>query len=481
MKKSEIIFGLLRIPIDFTMVMLGFLAGYTIRLQGDFIPSKYYQFNPEEFPPINEYTQLSATFAVMLVFIFAIFGLYKLKNTDRNLREIKNILIYALVWTLMLMSYFFVMRELFFSRLVLVFSVILSIVFIIFARSILNAIKTALLKKGVGQRNVLLLGGNKITKSLAKQLLKEPTYKIVGFLTRKSSQIDGLKKLGTIKDLAKIVRKYKVEELIQTNQTLSELEDHDILAFCQENHLEYRFVPNILAVERSNIEIEPIAGLPLIHLKPTSLDGWGKVYKRSFDILSSSLGLIILSPIFALTALAIKIDSKGPILFSKLDDGSPANRIGQRGKAFKFYKFRTMTANTHSQRYNQLAKQNIRSGGPLVKIKDDPRITKLGKFLRRYDIDEWPQLWNILKGDMSLVGPRPHLPEEVEKYEKHHRFLLTIKPGMTGISQTSGRSDLDFETEARLDTYYIKQWSPILDFKIILKTIIVILKGHSAE
>ena len=132
-------------------------------------------------------------------------------------------------------------------------------------------------------------------------------------------------------------------------------------------------------------------------------------------------------------------------------------------------------------RYGELANKNHRKGSPLVKIKNDPRVTRLGRLLRKTSIDELPQLWNVLVGNMSLVGPRPHLPEEVEKYERHHKFLLTIKPGITGLSQISGRSDLGFEEEASLDSYYIKHWSPLLDVKILFKTIFVVLGGHAAD
>ena len=139
-----------------------------------------------------------------------------------------------------------------------------------------------------------------------------------------------------------------------------------------------------------------------------------------------------------------------------------------------------MRDGTHGLRYSKLAEQNARKG-PLVKIKNDPRITRFGQLLRKTSIDELPQLWNVFKGEMSLVGPRPHLPEEVANYENHQRFLLTIKPGITGLSQISGRSNLDFEEEVRLDSYYIKHWSPFLDLKIMLKTLFVVLGGHAAD
>lgn len=482
MKRSEILFGLLRIPMDFAMVLLGFTIGYQLRLKGDFIPKlRLDRLDFNHLPAPDEFLTLVLIFASLLIVVFTFFGLYQFKNTQGFLHELRKVTTYFGVWLLLIMAYFFITREVFFSRLVLGFGAGFTLLFILLARGLLQGIKMLLLKAKIGRRRILLIGTNNISQKLADRIKKDPSYTLIGYLSEGKRQLKGLKKLGTLSDLASVVHAHNVEEVLQASQELTGIQDHEILEFCQEHHLDYHFVPDILDVERSNVEIYPIGDIPLIHLKPTSLDGWGKVLKRSFDLFGSFFGLILLSPLFVLVALAIKLDSPGPVLFTRLDDGSPACRIGQYGKAFKFYKFRTMKNKTHNQRYTNLAKQNIRGEGPLVKIKDDPRITRLGGLLRRLDIDELPQLWNVFKGEMSLVGPRPHLPEEVAKYEKHHKFLLTIKPGMTGLSQIKGRSDLDFESEVRLDTFYIKHWSLLLDLKILLGTLAVIFRGHSAE
>jgi len=179
--------------------------------------------------------------------------------------------------------------------------------------------------------------------------------------------------------------------------------------------------------------------------------------------------------------LMIKIDTKGPIFFTRKDDDSPLYRVGQGGKLFHYLKFRSMIDRSDSLRYTELADRNLRKDGPMVKIQDDPRITRVGKFIRRYSIDELPELFLVFKGDMSLIGPRPHLPEEVAKYEHHHKKVLTIKPGMTGMAQISGRSDLTFEEEVKLDTYYIENWSMFLDFSILLKTPMAVFGYRKAE
>ena len=163
------------------------------------------------------------------------------------------------------------------------------------------------------------------------------------------------------------------------------------------------------------------------------------------------------------------------------DDGSPVYRVGQGGKLFHYFKFRSMVPGTDSLRYDELAEKNLRNDGPMVKIKDDPRVTRVGNFIRRWSVDELAELFLVLKGEMSLVGPRPHLPEEVAKYERHHKKVLTVKPGITGLAQISGRSDLTFEEEVKLDTYYVENWSVLLDLAILMRTPWAVVRGRKAE
>jgi lipopolysaccharide/colanic/teichoic acid biosynthesis glycosyltransferase len=251
--------------------------------------------------------------------------------------------------------------------------------------------------------------------------------------------------------------------------------------FTDENHITFRYAADLLDAKVLKTEVIEIAGVPIVEIIKTPLEGWGRITKRIFDVIGSFLIIVLLSPILITTALLVKIDSKGPIFFYKKDDDSLLFRVGQGGRLFNYLKFRSMTPKTDSLRYTELANKNIRTDGPMVKIKDDPRITRAGRFIRRWSIDELPELFLVFKGDMSLVGPRPHLPEEVAKYEHHHKKVLTIKPGMTGMAQISGRSDLAFEEEVKLDTYYIENWSLLLDLSILLRTPTAIFKGRQTE
>ena len=206
-----------------------------------------------------------------------------------------------------------------------------------------------------------------------------------------------------------------------------------------------------------------------MEVQGTPLDGWRRVYKRIFDFILAILFLIVLSPVFIIIAVIIKINSKGPV-FVKL------TRVGSKGKKFVMYKFRSMVKDAHKMKA-EIMSYNERSDGPLFKMKDDPRITKVGKFLRRASLDELPQLFNVLKGNMSLVGPRPHEPAEVNKYQRGYKKLLFIKPGITGMAQVSGRANLVFAEEAKLDIFYIENWSIFLDLIILLKTPVAVIKG----
>ncbi len=477
MKRFEIFFGVIKVPIDFIMTVLAFLAAYQLRLVTEPIQGIAKPIDYSVLPTIKEYLFFSLAAASVLIIINAIAKAYTLKTTSKFSKEFKKVLSSWTLWAMFMISYFFLTRTFPFSRLAIVYSWGLTLTFILIGRVLIKIIQNGFLKAGIGKRKIVFIGDNKITKELVKVLKNDITYKIIGLIdsTQNNSKI---KNLGKISQLEYIIKKHQIDEVIQTKTDLTIAQSEDILGLCDLHHINYRFVPDLIEVRRANIFIETIGQVPVINLKPTPLDGWGKVAKRILDLLGAGFGLILLSPILLITTIAIKLDSKGPILFTKLDNGQPVKRVGQHGKLFKFYKFRSMRPNTHNLRYNELQDKNTRTEGPLIKIKDDPRVTRVGKFIRKYSIDELPQLWNVLIGNMSLVGPRPHLPEEVAHYQDHHRFVLTIKPGLTGIPQTSGRSDLNFEDEVKLDRYYIENWSIPLDLKIIVKTIGVIVKGH---
>ena len=251
--------------------------------------------------------------------------------------------------------------------------------------------------------------------------------------------------------------------------------------------LSFSFIPNLFEVQRNVIELQSFRGIPMISLKNTPLDGWGRVVKRLLDIIVSSICIIITLPIAIAIAIAIKINDPGPVLYT-------AKRVGRK-KAFDFYKFRSMyTHLSVGEKYGSLeAYQALKDlleksseedrNGPLYKIKNDPRVTPVGRFLRRTKLDEIPQFWNVLKGDMSMVGHRPHFPDQVEIYKRGNERIFTIKPGIFGLTQLAQISwpTLPFEEEIKLDTYYIENWSLKLDLIILFRSFIALFTKRSND
>lgn len=479
MKPLEILFGVLRIPIDFLLTIAAFFLAYQIRLTTDLIPGIQLPVSASTFPEYNEYLMIATTSALLLVGIFAFSGLYRLKRQESLHKQISKIFASSVIWLFTIITYYFLIRTFPFSRLALFQSWFIAFLLISIGRTLLQFLQRKLYRKGVAQTRVLLIGAGEITEELLDNFFQSPEYLCVGYLDNNDQNLTDIKYLGRFEELDNIIVKHKIEKIIQCKEHPGASLEGTLLEYCREHQLEYSFIPTQLEMQRTNIDIETYHGIPVITLKPTPLDGWGRVIKRGFDFAGALTLTAILSPVILICAILIKLDDpKGTIIFKYLDDRSRVKRVGQKGRPFHFYKFRTMKPNTHNMRYTELAHLNTRQGTPMVKIKTDPRITKIGKFLRKTSLDELPQLFNVLKGEMSLVGPRPHLPEEVATYKKHHKFVLTVKPGITGIAQVSGRSDLDFEQEVKLDTYYIENWSLLQDIKILLKTIQVVFKRY---
>jgi exopolysaccharide biosynthesis polyprenyl glycosylphosphotransferase len=245
----------------------------------------------------------------------------------------------------------------------------------------------------------------------------------------------------------------------------------DILELCERLGVRARTVPDLFQLSLNRVDVEDLGGVPVIGLKAASIKGANLLVKRAMDVAIGCAMLLVAAPIMALVALAIKLDSPGPVIFRQ-------RRVGARGQEFVVFKFRSMRAGADEEKEQLLEFNEMQ--GPLFKMRADPRTTRLGRFLRRSSLDELPQLFNVLRGDMSMVGPRPHTAAEVAQYQNWQRQVLETPPGMTGLAQVSGRSQLSFDEQCLLDIYYIENWSPALDVKILLRTVPKALSGEGA-
>ncbi|MGB0971969.1 MAG: sugar transferase, partial [Mycobacterium sp.] len=230
--------------------------------------------------------------------------------------------------------------------------------------------------------------------------------------------------------------------------------------------------PGVVDIAGPRLQMRPVCGLPLIHVEKPQYHGAKKFQKRCFDVAFSGAALLFGLPILLAVALAVKLTSKGPVFYRQ-------ERVGLDGRAFEMIKFRTMVDGAHKM-VDELAALNNSEGGVLFKLRQDPRVTPVGKVLRKYSIDELPQFINVLKRDMSVVGPRPPLAKEVRSYDDHARRRLLVRPGITGLWQVSGRSDLSWEDSVRLDMFYVENWSMVADLLIALKTVKEMLRPSGA-
>lgn len=291
-------------------------------------------------------------------------------------------------------------------------------------------------------------------------------YTVVGVL---GDPYPGMKHLGAIADLGVVARTYHVNDVFCFSSELNYEQESNIIRCIKNLGIKYRYLSHLSEYNHQNADIQIIGDTPIVEIRSTRMSLWGRVYKRLFDVCFSLLALVILFPFFVVIACMIVMDSPGnPLYISR--------RVGKNGRIFHLIKFRSMSLDADEKKQDILQK-NQRMDGPLFKIDNDPRITKIGAWMRKYSIDELPNFFNVLLGEMSVIGPRPHLPEEVEQYSEDERRVLTFKPGVTGMAQVNGRHSNTFAREVELDIFYIEHWNLLLDLKIFFKTVRALSKG----
>jgi len=357
------------------------------------------------------------------------------------------------------------------SRAVVVGTLILVMIFLSMRRLAYRMLLKSRFSKGIGTRNVLIVGSGSEARALRSQLqsARHLGYTFRGYISspdalpvRNSPDV-----VGCFEELFDCVRRRFVDEIFITSRCNAELLE-ELLLEARNRGITIRMVPDLYDGLAWTTPVEYIGQFPTLPIYRTAEPEIGMAMKRGFDIVFSTLVLLLLSPVLLAIAIAVKLDSKGPVFYG-------SERIGKKASTFRCFKFRTMVPDADKRRL-ELMKQNERAG-ILFKMAEDPRITRVGKFLRKYSLDELPQFFNVLIGDMSVVGPRPPIASEVRQYKLSHLRRLDVTPGITGLWQVQGRQDPSFESYISLDVTYIENWNIWLDFKIIVRTIGVMLAG----
>lgn len=413
------------------------------------------------------------------ILIFALLGLYNSRVYDQRFTELGRLFVGTFIGILFVISYSYVFNiSIFPARLVTVYGFGLAFVLVFIFRTLARGTRRQLFSYGIGINNVLIVGDTAIAHELVAGLSDTEVsgYRIVGVIggtKHPHKSKDGLMIFENFDQARKALRKEQLHTIVQTELYADPEENDTILTYAQENHIAYRFVPGNSELFVGNIEVGLFQSVPVIAVHQTALIGWGRVVKRIVDIIIGGIMLIIASPFMLLIAIGIKLTSRGPVFFRQ-------NRLTRFNHKFKVFKFRSNKIEFNGldpeRAFAKMGKPELikeyRENGDF--LQNDPRITPFGRFLRRTSLDELPQLINVVRGDLSLVGPRALVPQELDLYAKRHA-ILSVKSGMTGLAQVSGRRHISYEERRKLDLYYVQNWSFTGDLVILIKTIWIVL------
>lgn len=472
---ASLIYRIILVFGDFLTLVAAFSVAYIIRVQYD--PRPLIQQIPAD-------TYLASILLVLplWVIIHGAIGLYSKAVFENRFAELGKLVLGSILGILAVVGYDFVINnKLFPARLVVVYGFLLGLGFLVIFRNLARLIRSILFSYGVGITNLLVVGNGKTGKGVLEQFADTKSgYRIIGIIGEPQKDFPDIPSFETLGQARNKLKLGNIHSIIQTKPYRDEEKNSEVLTFAQENHIEFRFLPAASELYSGNIEVELFREIPAITVHQTALIGWGRIVKRIFDFVFGLILLIITSPLMLLVVILEKLmHPREKVLFKQ-------TRLTQFNKPFTVYKFRS-----NKPEYNglspeeaftkmnrpELIKQYRANGDFLEK---DPRISFFGRFLRKTSIDELPQLFNVIKGDISLVGPRALVPEELEQYrQKHH--ILSVKSGMTGLAQVSGRLNISFEERRRLDMYYVQNWSFWLDIVILLRTLRTVLGGKGAK
>ena len=463
--------------VDIAILVCTFQFAYWLRFQIDFLPER-------PVPAFELYFRFSFLVAFVGFGMLHTSGLYRLRHLSFRIEDFFAILRAITFAAMIIMAINFILRGYItggdietYYRLIIFIGWFMNLVLLTFWRAGVAYVLKLFRRRGRGLRNVIIVGTDAVAQGFYKAVKEEADfeYRPLGFVYNGMAPSEEKKRslniLGSLNDLPNIIRAQPVNEVVLACMDM----DNEVLAqlikTCERTDVQFSIIPGFFEILTRQMSIQEVADIPIFQLEDRIFQRWGRWVKRGMDIVISLCVLLPLLPIWGLIALGIRISSKGNVFYTH-------QRVGKGEKIFYMYKFRSMYADADVRR-QELEKLHA-SSDALLRLPEDTRVTPFGHFLRRFSLDEIPQLINVLKGDMALVGPRPHIPSEVAHYKEWHKRKFDVLPGITGLTQVSGRKNLGLDEMVRLDIYYIENWSPWLDLQILLKTIPAIIMGRGA-
>ncbi|GAB4552671.1 MAG: sugar transferase [Anaerolineae bacterium] len=463
--------------IDFLLVFVAFWLAYSLRYQSPLI-RRLRPIDEAFFLPFDVFLPYALIFAAWLVLAAPMAGLYREQRGRSWMEEVYRIVNGVAGATVVVMAVSFFVQSPGFSRLMLLLASGLVVVLLSGIRIVYRYVRGHLRKRGIGVNRVLLVGAGDVGRAVLSAMLARPDlgYVPVGYLDdnpeRGSVDMGRLRGYGSSENLPNLLQQKIADLVVVALPWDARKRIMEIVAECDRHTVQTRVVPDLFQMNMSQVSFENLQGIPLLGVKAQpSMDRGQQMVKRAIDLVIVAAAAPFLLVIFGVIALAIKLDNPGPIFYRH-------TRVGKNGKPFGMYKFRSMVVGADKMHDALIRETGADPKRP--KWTNDPRVTRVGKWLRRTSIDELPNLINVIRGEMSIVGPRPPTPKEVELYEPWQRQRLNTQPGITGLWQVSGRSKVPFEEQCLLDIYYIENWSIGMDIQILLRTIPNVLLGNGA-
>jgi exopolysaccharide biosynthesis polyprenyl glycosylphosphotransferase len=455
---------------DFAAVNVAFFVAWWLRYEARLGPAIEARIEWRDYAPWG------VALALILMLLFAVEGLYT-RRAVAGLERIYGIATSTIVGIALLTVLLYGVRPSAQSRLMLPYAAATTTLLVASVRAVDDAWRRRQRRQGRGVARTVIVGAGESGRAVMRNIVAQPElgYRVVGFLDdsldKRAKAIGRFEPLGGTDALPAVLGGKRADLVIVTLPWTAREKIVELVEVCGAFDVRVRIVPDLFQLSLNRVDGESLNGIPLIAVRAPTIRGWRFRAKRAMDVALTSVLLALTAPLMAVTALAILIDSRGPVLYRQL-------RVGRNGHVFTLFKFRSMHIDADMVREG-LSDHN-EATGPIFKMRRDPRVTRVGRIIRRLSLDELPQLWNVLRGDMSLVGPRPPMPVEVEEYQEWHHRRLEVAPGMTGLWQVSGRSKLTFDEMVMLDLFYAENWSLFLDLKILMRTVPTVLMGVGA-